>query len=354
MKTDTIASPKNNWASYLLWPNLAVGIVLFVLIASGQITNIHDLWWPAVYALTYSNLVALFGTLVFGGLAKKLDFRKFTIVVPCVLGFIPVGILMAQTFLWAVGFEVPQHFWPKYVHTLKICTPLGILFGVAAWAHMSLRERAQSAEKKLQDKELGEQRAMKLAAEARLHSLESRIQPHFLFNTLNSISSLIAVNPALAEQTVGRLATLLRASLDSSNQPLIPLRQEMEMVQSYIEIEKVRYGDKLRGSIEAPTDLQGAMVPPMSIQTLVENAVKHGISCQIGGGDIVIAASSEDGKLRIEVRDTGPGFDLTAIPAGHGLDNLVERLDALFGAKARLNVLRRDGYSVVEMLLPRL
>ena len=94
-------------------------------------------------------------------------------------------------------------------------------------------------------------------------------------------------------------------------------------------------------------------MPPMSVQSLVENAVKHGITPQSGGGEILVTAAAENGSVQIEVRDTGPGFDLAAIPPGHGLDNLVERLDALFGAKARLNVLRRDGYSVVEMVVPR-
>jgi len=106
--------------------------------------------------------------------------------------------------------------------------------------------------------------------------------------------------------------------------------------------------------VEVPAELQDAKVPPMSVQSLVENAVKHGITPLSGGGEVLITASAENGGLRIEVRDTGPGFDLAAIPAGHGLDSLVERLDALFGAQARLNLLRRDGYSVVEMVLPRL
>jgi len=91
----------------------------------------------------------------------------------------------------------------------------------------------------------------------------------------------------------------------------------------------------------------------MSIQVLVENAVKHGITPQSGGGEILVAASVEHGSLKIEVRDTGPGFNLTAVPAGHGLENLVERLDALFGPAAGLNVFRRDGHSVVEIVLPR-
>jgi LytS/YehU family sensor histidine kinase len=89
------------------------------------------------------------------------------------------------------------------------------------------------------------------------------------------------------------------------------------------------------------------------VQSLVENAVKHGITPQSDGGELLVTVCGDNGSLRIEVRDTGPGFDLAAIPAGHGLDNLVERLDALFGEQARLNVLRRDGYSVVEMVLPR-
>ena len=125
------------------------------------------------------------------------------------------------------------------------------------------------------------------------------------------------------------------------------------MVENYLAIERVRFGDKLRGSVEVPVELQDTRVPPMSVQSLVENAVKHGITQRSGGGEFLVTASAENGSLHIDVRDTGSGFDLSAIPAGHGLDNLVERLDALFGAKARLNLLRRDGYSVVEMVLPR-
>ena len=240
---------------------------------------------------------------------------------------------------------LPEHFTcqPSAVCSIRI---------QARWFTQSLRERLRLAEEKLHEKEVSEERAKKLAAEARLSSLESRIHPHFLFNTLNSISSAIAVNPAKAEQIVGKLAVLLRASLDNSNQTLIPLQQELAMVESYLEIEKSRFGDKLRGSTQVSDDLRSARVPPMSVQALVENAVKHGVTPQRGGGEILVAASEQNGNLRIEVRDTGPGFDMTAIPAGHGLDNLVERLDALFGDKAHLNVFRRDGQSVVEMVLP--
>jgi LytS/YehU family sensor histidine kinase len=248
---------------------------------------------------------------------------------------------------------VPTHFWRQYFHTLRAVTPLAFVFGLGGLVYGSLWTRVQQMGEKLREKEIAEERARKLAAEARLRSLESRIHPHFLFNTLNAISALIPVDPTRAEQIVGRLATLLRASLDAGSQQLIPLRQELALVESYVDIERVRFGAKLRGSMEVPADLLDAKVPPMSVESLVENAVKHGITPQSGGGEFLVKAAAEAGDLRIEVQDTGPGFDLAAIPAGHGLDNLVERLEALFGAKARLNVLRRDGHAVVEMVLPR-
>jgi sensor histidine kinase YesM len=347
---------KRNWVFSLIWVNLAVAVVVLIQFAGNQISSGRELLSTLAFSLVYANLTGVLGILSLGALVQGLVHRKLPLVPVVAVGivvFAAAGCLLAQALLMGIGFVIPQHFWREYGHTLRVAIPLAILFGLGALVHAMLRERLQRAEEKLHEKEIAEERSRKLATEARLRSLESRIHPHFLFNTLNSISSLIVVNPARAEQIVGRLAGLLRASLDSSNQPLIPLRQELAMVENYIDIERVRFGDKLRGSMEVPAKLQDAKVPPMSVQSLVENAVKHGITPRSGGGEFLVSASSENGSLRIEVCDTGPGFDLAAIPAGHGLDNLVERLDALFGANARLNVLRRDGYSVVEMVLPR-
>jgi len=347
---------KRNWAFSLLWINLAVVVVVLTQITGNHFSSGRELLQTLAFSLVYANLTGVLGVLVLGGLAERLALRKVPFVPVVTVGilvFTAVACLLAQTLLMTMGFVVPQHFWREYAHTLRVAMPLAILFGAGALVHGLLRARIQFMEERLHEKEVAEERTRKLAAEARLRSLESRIHPHFLFNTLNSISSLIAVNPARAEQIVGRLAALLRASLDTSNQPLIPLQQELAMVESYVDIERARFGDKLRGSIKVPAELQDAQVPPMSVQSLVENAVKHGITPQSGGGELLVTASTENGNLRIEVRDTGPGFDLAAIPPGHGLDSLVERLHALFGAKARLNVLRREGYSVVEMILPR-
>jgi sensor histidine kinase YesM len=347
---------KSNWAFAFLWIIFAVAVVVLVQLAGNQISSVRELLHLLAYAFVYAILAGVLGVLVLGGLAERLALRKFPVVPFLAVGIMVViafGCLLAQAVLTEIGFVSPAHFWRQYFHTLRAATPLAIVFGLGGLVYASLRERVQQMEERLHEKEIAEERTRKLAAEARLRSLESRIHPHFLFNTLNAISSLITVNAARAEQIVCRLATLLRASLDASNQPLIPLQQELAMVESYVDIERVRFGAKLRGAVEVPAELLDAQVPPLSVQSLVENAVKHGITPQSGGGEFLVRASADTGNLRIEVQDTGPGFDLAAIHAGHGLDNLVERLNALFGAKARLNVLRRDGNCVVEMVLPR-
>ncbi len=348
--------PDRRWGLSFLWINLAAALVVLILAANNQFSGVRELLQVLFFTFICANVTGIFGVWLIGGFAGRFVGRKLPLVL--VVG---VGVVLLTAFAGLIshlaamelGFLPAQRFWPAYFHSLRVAMPLAAMFGLGALVHGSLRERLQVAEAKLHEKELSEERTRKLLAEAQLRSLESRIRPHFLFNTLNSISSLVAVNPARAEQIIGRLAALLRASLDTSNRSLIPLHEELAMVESYMDIERVRFGDKLRGSVDIPAELQDTQVPPMSVQSLVENAVKHGIMPQTGIGEILVTAAAKNGSLHIEVRDTGPGFELAAIRSGHGLDNLVGRLDALFGANARLNVLRRDGKSVVEMVVPR-
>jgi two-component system, LytTR family, sensor histidine kinase AlgZ len=342
----------------LLSINFFVIVLQLIIFASNSSWESRELQRALIASLVYVNVTAIPTMLILPGLLGKIALRKKSLLLPAmILGllfFILAGCLVAQTLLWWPGVFT-QYFWSYYLRMLPPALLAALIFGVGAFLYGSMQERLHRAEEKLHEKELLEERAQKLAVEARLDSLASRLHPHFLFNTLNSISALIVDNPTLAEKTVGRLATLLRSSLDNTNQPLIPLRQELQMIRDYFEIERVRFGDRLVGRIDAPEELQDAPVPPLSILSLVENAVKHGISPQPAGGELVIAASTKerDASLLIEVHDTGPGFKLAAIPAGHGLDNLVVRLHALFGEKAHLNVLQRDKWCIVQMVLPR-
>jgi LytS/YehU family sensor histidine kinase len=201
-------------------------------------------------------------------------------------------------------------------------------------------------------KELEEERARKLAVEARLSSLESRIHPHFLFNTLNSISSLIQEDPKLAERLVERLAALLRFSLDSNQNRTVPLSLELKIVTDYLEIEKARFGDKLRYSIEVPPEILAVEVPPLSVQTLVENSLKHVVAARREGGEVRITGRVSGDRVNIEVVDDGAGFTTGSIKPGHGLDNLQSRLTALFDERAALELSTRGGRTAVTISLP--
>lgn len=339
----------------LLVLNLSMGVILPpIILGSGH--GLADLLGGLAVALVYTNVTGIPAVTLGPSIVQWLARRRWPLpaaVLAATLSFVAAGCLAAQTLLMWTGIAVPGDFWRQYVQTLSGALLLAIVFGLGAVSLASMRDQLRRAEAQLHEREVAEARAEKLVAEARLRSLESRLHPHFLFNTLNSISALIRIDPAQAERMVGRLSALLRASLDTGSSSLIPLAQELAMVEDYVDIERARFGDKLRGRVDVPPELRDAQVPPLSVQSLVENAVKHGITPLRGGGEVLVSASADQQQLTIEVSDTGEGFDLTALRAGHGLDSLVRRLDTLFSAGARLAVSRREGRCVVHMVLPR-
>lgn len=344
------------------WLLLGLNVVMMVmapLLDRGDRdgSGMSSLMREMVSTLVYTNAAGIPAVLAGPWLVERLTLYKWPAtgaVLATTLALTALGCLSAQALLMWGGVAAPEHFWAQYMKTLRLALLFSFVFGFGAFSYATMRDRLRRAEERLHEKEVAEERTQKLATEARLRSLESRLHPHFLFNTLNSISALIAIDPARADQIVGRLAALLRSSLDTTPQPLIPLGQELAMVEDYVAIERARFGDKLRGRVDVPAELRDAQVPPLSVQSLVENAVKHGITPLRTGGEVSVSASAEHGRLRIAVSDTGAGFDLKAIHAGHGLDCLVGRLDALFSDRAHVHVSRHEGRCVVEMVLPRL
>ncbi len=229
---------------------------------------------------------------------------------------------------------------------------LSMIFGVSFFLYESLKVQLQQTSLELRTKQLEEERARKLALSAQLTSLESRVRPHFLFNTLNSISALIPEDAAGAERMVERLASLLRFSLDSNQSATISLRDEIKILRDYLEIEQVRFGQRLKFAIEVPTNLYGFQVPPFALQTLAENCVKYCVSTSREGGEILIRASQDKGFIKLEVLDNGCGFTPDQIIEGHGLDNLQARLQTLYEDRAQLNISRQNNFTVVSISLP--
>jgi LytS/YehU family sensor histidine kinase len=215
-----------------------------------------------------------------------------------------------------------------------------------------MRQQLDAAELALRTKERDEAEARRLAAEAQLASIESRVQPHFLFNTLNSIAALVHDDPAGAERMTGQLAALLRSALDSTAVPLVPLDQELRVVRAYLDIERVRFGERLRYDVNLGEGTESATVPRMALQTLVENSVKYAVSPRREGGSICLTAVRSNGRVRITVEDDGPGFNAAHRPDGHGLALLDARLAMLFGDRATMRVDSRRGHTGVTLELP--
>jgi sensor histidine kinase YesM len=226
-----------------------------------------------------------------------------------------------------------------------------LIFGISISVIEAMRARLDDATMALRTKERDEADARRLAAEAQLAALESRVQPHFLFNTLNSIAALVHVNPSGAERMTMQLASLLRSSLDQES-PLVPLAEELQVVRSYLEIERVRFGDRLRYTIDADTAVDGARVPRLAIQTLVENSVKYAVSPRRDGGTIAVRAHRHGSRVQLDVQDDGPGFDATSLPGGHGLDLLRSRLSMLYGDDAAVAIDSRPGHTTVAVDVP--
>jgi two-component system, LytTR family, sensor histidine kinase AlgZ len=246
--------------------------------------------------------------------------------------------------------------WDQYGADLKTNAVFGavitLTFGLSMHFYSDVRAQLETATLEIRTRQVEEERARKLAAEAQLSSLESRIHPHFLFNTLNSIAALIPNDARRAEELVGKLASLLRFSLGASQAGLVPLAQEIRVVRDYLEIERTRFGARLRYTIEVPPEVEEAGVPALSVQSLVENSIKHVIAQRPEGGEIHVRASRITGCLELEVSDSGPGFAMHEAPPGHGLDNLAGRLNLLFGPEARLEAARDGERASVRIALP--
>jgi sensor histidine kinase YesM len=199
--------------------------------------------------------------------------------------------------------------------------------------------------------------ARALAAAAELSALRTQINPHFLFNSLNSIAQLISADPARAEVCVERLAEIFRYLLRSENRTFVSLDEELAIADAYLDIERARFGEKLRVDFLVADEMRQARVPTLILQPLIENAVRHGISRKPGGGSVTIQATGNGKEVRLVVADTGVGLDRSpeeCLVAGVGLRNVHDRLSVLFGEEFAPKMESNRGAGTrVEMRIPQ-
>jgi sensor histidine kinase YesM len=193
-------------------------------------------------------------------------------------------------------------------------------------------------------------------AQAQLQALKMQLHPHFLFNTLHAISTLVHKDPEAADRMIARLSDLLRLSLESAGVQEVTLKRELDFLERYLEIEQIRFGDRLKVQMEIAPEVLDAMVPNFILQPLVENAVRHGIAPRATPGRIELFAKRENGQLQLQVRDDGPGLSdgqQQALKSGVGLSNTRARLQQLYGAAHSFELSNAEtGGLVVSLTIP--
>jgi signal transduction histidine kinase len=272
------------------------------------------------------------------------------VAVACALGYV-IGVTVADALFgyssWSNYLRRPGQLARDFGPTVVFCT---IVAG-AFWARGQARvQRAQVAA------------AAPEATRARLDMLQSQLEPHMLFNTLANLRALIAADPPRAQEMLDHLIAFLRATLAASRQPEHALSEEFARIDDYLALMRVRMGERLRTSATLPPALAALRVPPLLLQPLVENAIKHGLEPQRGPGELHVEAALDGATLVLRVTDTGRGLDAAgpadarepAQPAsGFGLVQVRERLHTLHGDAARFTLQPRDGGgTLAEIRLP--
>lgn len=209
--------------------------------------------------------------------------------------------------------------------------------------------------RRFREGELRTSRLQTQLTEAQLAALKMQLHPHFLFNTLHSISALLHRDPDAADRMIARLGDFLRLTLENSGAQEVSLQKELEFLTCYLEIERVRFQDRLTTSVEVEPAALDAPVPNLILQPIVENALRHGIAQTRGPGRVEISAKRENGSLRIRVRDNGPGLGAITGPddrlkEGLGLSNTRARLEQLYGAAHRFELENAPGGGLLVTL----
>jgi two-component system, LytTR family, sensor histidine kinase AlgZ len=370
MPPRTLAPPPSRPSDLLVlaarrsrWQRMLVLNVGGALVAFGIALGTDAPSWARVsrvlaMSVVYNSCVGTLAALVLPVVLRRSGARglaaDFAVRVVTLVFVIGAGLALGAVLFVLFGLidpselmahAVPTH-WPRFVYPTMLLVALGISY------YLTMSDELDATSLALRTKERDEAVARQQAAEAQLSALEARVQPHFLFNTLNSIAALIPEDAEAAERMVERVAALMRSSLQHDGPSTASLGDELRLVRDYLEIERVRFRERLRYEVQVAADLEGVAVPRLSVQTLVENAVKYAVARQRGGATIVIGATAADGRASVSVSDDGPGFTDEGGQHGHGLRLLRARLQTLFGDQAALRIQSRPGATSCVIEVP--
>jgi len=257
------------------------------------------------------------------------SWKRGVMLLPALPFSVVLGIVLGHVLLGR-PFALSHQVWQTFA--------IGMMFAVLGSVMFLLAERIYRLDNEVRQRRLIEAEQGRRETEAHLKLLQAQIEPHFLFNTLANVGSLIDSDPPRARELLDRLNDWLRAALARTRSPQASLGDELALLENWLKILAVRFGPRLAWQFDADADCRALPFPPMLLQPLLENAVKHGIEPKLGGGRLSVHAQRRGNRLRIEVGDDGVGLTDNSTPTGTGLSNIRARLQALFGDAARLEL----------------
>jgi two-component system, LytTR family, sensor kinase len=275
------------------------------------------------------------------------------------LRYLPLSVLLTilEEVLFTAIFRyqaLGKHY--SYLHRLKLYLSSELITNVAMFWIVFVLFRGIGYYQRLREREQTASRLQAQLVQARLQALQMQLNPHFLFNTLNCVSGLMRSDPDAADEMLERLSSLLRMTLAKGQAQKIPLQEEMDVIQLYVSIQQLRFGDRVRHSIQVAPEAWDALVPTMILQPIVENAYVHGISKSLGESAITIKASIKGDTLCISVRNAGcvsGSFDDLPRKPGVGIENVKARLQLHYGSRQSLSIQEADpGDVTATFLLP--
>ncbi len=323
---------------------------------SGLLVYSGRLAWAAAFAFALP-MSAIYAFLCLSAWYMCRTFPVGRIGLPGLLSILLLAALLSSS-LWlllgqawvlalgsSAGFGDIRGAFGQQVPLLLVSGALLYFLAIAAHYLLGTFESAREAEKQALELQI-------LAREAQLKALKAQIDPHFLFNSLNSISALTAIDPAASRGMCQMLADFLRKSLDQGPKESIPLEEELELVSSYLAIEKMRFGARLTMQLEISDEARQCLVPPLLLQPLVENAVRHGIAARVEGGEIRLIAERQNARLEIQVGNPVDPDQPSGRKNGIGIANVRGRLRTLYGNEASLDLTRDEHRFLAILRLP--
>ena len=286
---------------------------------------------------------------------RPLNLRNLLLYFPALISFAGIHQTIHLAVLWSITPRLRRQF-PDLIDCYRAYFGFGFYIDLIIASLIIIAVHALVYYQNFRASELAQSSLKARLAQAQLKALKMQLHPHFLFNTLHSISSLVLEDPPKANSMIARLGDFLRLTLENSNQQLVSLKEETEFLRCYLEIEQVRFGDRLTVAFELEPATLSAQVPHLILQPVVENAIQHAIAPRATRGHINIEAKRFNSLLRVEVRDDGPGIasngDLLK-PKGVGLSNVRARLHQIYGSDFRFELMNaRDGGLTVVMEIP--